>query len=651
MCGFFGILRPGGLTSNDATCARSMGERLSHRGPDDQGLWQDAAAGVLLGHQRLSIVDLSPAGAQPMRSHSGRYVIAYNGEIYNHADLRHRLEDCGQAPDWSGTSDTEVLLAAIETWGLKAVLKLAKGMFALALWDRHDRRMSLARDPIGEKPLYVSRLRDGAFAFASELKALTAHPAFEHVIDPKALSQLLRVGYIPVPLSLYAGTEKLAPGTITSFGLGNPATTEEKSELYYSLQSEAEEARRDRFSGTHSEATNHLETLLKQSVRQQMIADVPVGCFLSGGIDSSTISAIMQSLGSAPVETFSLGFQEADMNEADFARSIAAHLGVSHNEVVLSATDALNLLPQMPSVYDEPFCDDSMLPTFLLCQFAKQKVTVSLSGDGGDELFAGYSRYFSFQDDWDQKKSGTLSGKEGSTGANLLRNHFFDRLLKTGISNLAGMDLAARRLSMDQKIAGRTNMRPLEAYEAASAFAARPDAFVVGAVAQCDPLLSDIEDHPDWTLIEKMTTYDLSRYFPDDILVKVDRAAMANSLETRLPLLDRDIIRFSLSLPEEIQLAGGNPKSVLKSVLGRYVPQHLWNRPKKGFGIPVVDWLNGPMREMADDLLSVETLDRVGVLDTNAASSLWQRFRSGRSRRSNLVWSLLMVQLFLTSNK
>ncbi|MEJ8474056.1 asparagine synthase (glutamine-hydrolyzing) [Roseibium algae] len=651
MCGLFGILRSGGLTSNDRLSAVEMGDILAHRGPDESGIWEDLTAGVLLGHRRLAIVDLSPAGAQPMRSSSGRYVIAYNGEVYNHKDLRSRLQQAGQAPSWSGNSDTEVLLAAIEAWGLVSALKTVKGMFAIAVWDRRDQRLLLARDPIGEKPLYLARLKDGALAFASELKSLVIHPEFDRTIDPQAISQLLRVGYIPAPQSLYRDTRKLDPGTIVELTAPSGGTFEERSEKFYDLIQEAEDARKVRFPGNSEEAADRLDQLLRHSVSQQMMADVPVGCFLSGGIDSSTVSAIMQSLNTGPVETFSLGFEEANVNEADFARSIANHLGVTHNEVILSAGEALDILPKMGDIYDEPFCDDSMLPTFLLSQFAKQKVTVSLSGDGGDELFAGYTRYFDFMDDWGSKSSGTLSGREGSTVASFLRNALIGPLAKAGVSSIAGLDLAARRLSLDQRITSRTNMTSLQAYEASRAFASRSDAFVAGAYPQKDPLIEKLGIHSDWSLLEQITTYDLLRYFPDDILVKVDRAAMANNLETRLPLLDKDIIRFSLSLPQTTQLAGGSPKGILKTVLGRYVPETLWNRPKKGFGIPVVDWLNGPMREMADDLLSIDSLLQVGVLDAHAASSLWQRFRSGRSKRSNLVWSLLMVQLFLSSGR
>ncbi len=582
-----------------------------------------------------------------MHSPTGRYVIAFNGEIYNFNSLRKKLETSGHPQDWRGSSDTEVLLAAIECWGLKTALTEARGMFALALWDREARCLSLARDGIGEKPLYLSRLRDGGLAFASELKSLMAHNGFDRTTDPQAISQLLRVGYIPAPKSLYCGTEKLRPGQIVNFSASAENAYSASTDNFFDLVDLAKTAKANRFAGNIEEATDKLDALLRSSVSRQMVADVPVGCFLSGGIDSSTIAAVMQSLGSAPVKTFSLGFREPERNEADFARAIANHLQVDHNEVILSGEQALEILPRMVSVYDEPFCDDSMLPTFLLSEFTKQKVTVCLSGDGGDELFAGYERYFSFLTSWGTKARGTLSGKTGGGADAYIANHLLPILLNAGLPTFAASKLAAKQLSADQRVAGRTILPPLAANEVSRASVARSDRFVLGANEQNDPLVDALDKCNDWSLLDKMTVYDLMRYFPDDILVKVDRAAMTNSLETRLPLLDQEILDFSLRLPDKIRLAGDTPKGLLRRVLRRYIPDDLWQRPKKGFGIPVESWLRGPMRDMADDLLSPASLKNVGVLDPIAVDSLWQRFRNGRSKRSNLVWSLLMTQIFL----
>ena len=643
MCGIVGLLRQGGLATQDRDALAGMCDRLAHRGPDSSGVWTSEQAGVALGHRRLSILDTSSAGAQPMQSASGRYAIAFNGEIYNFAELRAELESAGLAPLWRGHSDTEILLAVIEAWGVEAALSRLKGMFAFGLYDEAERRLFLARDAFGEKPLYVAQV-DGALAFASELKAICAHPRWRGDIDRQALVSFVRHGYIGPQASLYAQAQKVKPGGMLIID----AQGERKEVVWFDHLSIAAEQRRKRFSGAPEEATQTLDELIRASVARQSVADVRVGAFLSGGIDSSAIAAIMQADRATPIDTFTLGFVEEGFNEAPFARDVARHIGSDHHEIILSGDDARDLVAAMPDVYDEPFADPSQLPTSMIARFARTGVTVCLSGDAGDELFAGYGRHHAIRRRWSGGLGGYATRAASALYAQLLLGAVVSPAQAMGMSRIAGRALGPLRLRLEGLAARSRASSALEAYERSFTVVDQAHLFVRGGAPVVDPLIGAIAAHGDWSVLEQVTSLDVMRYLPDDILVKVDRAAMAHSLETRIPLLDPDVVRFAWSLPDHIRLMNGERKGVLKSVLSRYVPRELWDRPKRGFGVPASAWLRGPLRPLAQDLFSREALVRQDLLDPELVLSVWEDFLAGGQRRSNLVWTLFILQLYLS---
>lgn len=641
MCGIAALFRPGGLRPEDRDALRRMTDAIRHRGPDDEGFWFDEARGVGLAQRRLAIQDLSPAGAQPMLSASGRYAITFNGEIYNFRDLRAELEAQSQAANWRGHSDTEVLLALIEARGPEAAVKAASGMFAFVLLDRETGAVYVARDRIGEKPLYIAEI-GGALLFASELKAFKAHPQWDGALDHAAITGFLRHGYISAPASLYRAARKLPPGVLRRFMPEEPA----QDVAYWDSLAEARAARNNRFTGSFEEATDRLDALLHAAIRRQVIADVPVGAFLSGGIDSSTIASIMQAQASRPIETFSLGFREAEFDESIYAREIATHLKTSHNAISLSGQDAADLLTTMPAIYDEPFADPSQLPTTLIAGFARQKVTVSLSGDAGDELFAGYGRYHSLRRKWESGARGAIerfaSGSYAGSLAALLAP-----LEALGVSAVAGHRIAPLRLRLQDQAARMGAGSAIEAYERSFTVMDQAHALVKGGVPAPDPLVAELAGESGWSILDKATVLDAQRYLQDDILVKVDRAAMHHGLEARVPLLDPEIIRFAWSLPDDLKTRGKERKALLKAVLGRYVPRALWDRPKQGFGIPAAAWLRGPFRALGEDLLSRARLERQGLLETDLVRAIWEDFLAGGQRRVNLVWTLFVLQLYL----
>lgn len=640
MCGIAGILA---MHLNDgAPVLRQMTDALAHRGPDATGAWLDPENGIALGHRRLSIIDLSETGAQPMHSASGRYVLVTNGEIYNYPALRSRIDESNAGVTWRGTSDTEVLLEAIELWGLDEALKRTHGMFALALWDRQRRTLSLARDRMGEKPLHLADL-DGTLAFASELKGLAAHPAWPGEVDRTSVALCLRHGQIPAPRTLWRGVEKVLPGTIVE--VDRDGTRRQR--CYWDLLAEGRRARQDRFTGTVDEAADQLETLLKQAVDRQLVADVPVGAFLSGGIDSSTIVAIMQTVSRGPVETFALGFHEEGRDEAGHARAIAEHLGTSHNEVYFTDLEARDLLTAMPAVYDEPLADSSQLSTYLISRFARQKVTVALSGDAGDELFGGYNRYATARRLWGSGVQANLSRHAEHAALSILDGGLMSPAEAIGLRNVLGRDLLSARSRIARRRATLRARQPVAGYEAM--FTSLEDAHLLvrGATSEPEPLLDSIAAEQGWSVLEQASFLDMARYLPDDILVKVDRAAMASSLETRIPLLDSDVVRFAFSLPDEIKLAGGHPKGILRAVLARHVPSALWERPKTGFGVPIGEWLSGALRPLADDLFSEACLRRTDLLDPAPVQALWSEFRRGGPVRPKVIWTLFITQLYL----
>jgi asparagine synthase (glutamine-hydrolysing) len=631
MCGIAGIL--GAAGEDFAASLQSMADALAHRGPDADGIWHDAQAGVGLAHRRLSILDLSPQGAQPMRSPGGRFVLSFNGEIYNHATLRAALDE-EAASAWRGHSDTEVLVAAIERWGVAETLRRANGMFAFAVWDRADRRLTLARDRLGEKPLYAGLL-DGRLVFASELNALRRLPGWRHAIEPQALGLLLRYGYVPAPWSIHPGIFKLPAahslcvGADTLAGLRDVAGFTGALECYWDLRATAAASLAAPFAGTQEDAIETLDTLLARAVRLRMEADVPIGAMLSGGVDSSLVTALMQAAASRRVRTFTVGFGERRYDEAPHARRVATHLGTDHTELEVSAADALALVPRVPELYDEPFADPSQLPTALISAVARRQVTVALSGDGGDELFAGYTRYFDALAMWPRIASLGAGGRAALGAA------------------LEGFGAAASHVHADAfrvaRIGRRVGARDFADYygrllsqglvpTAATAWPARlPDPPCRGGVrAPFDAPLAF------------MRLTDQQLYLPEDILTKVDRASMAASLELRVPLLDPDVLAFAWRLPAHLLTDGRRGKLVLKALLHRYVPKDLVERPKQGFEVPLASWLRGPLRDWMRDLLAPRRLG--DHLAAPAVTRLMDEHLAGRADHGLALWPVLMFQ-------
>lgn len=635
MCGLTGFWQPNATADRLAPCAQVMADRILHRGPDDHGVWTDAEAGVALAHRRLSIVDLSAAGHQPMLSASGRFVLAYNGEVYNHLDLRRQLEASSAAPPWRGHSDTETLLACIEAWGVEETLKRSVGMFAIALWDRKGRELWVARDRLGEKPLYYGWQGD-TFLFGSELKALRAHPAFNAAVDRGALALLLRHNYIPVPHSIWQGIHKLLPGTWLRLRQGE---RDAQPVAYWSLADVAEHGTAHPFQGSDAEALDALEQVLGDAVQGQMVADVPLGALLSGGIDSTLITALMQVRSRRPVRTFTIGFDEAAYDEATHARAVAAHLGTHHTEMRLSAQEALKFIPHLPQIYDEPFADSSQLPMHLVMKLARQHVAVALSGDAGDELFGGYNRYRFLPKVW--SRLGRLPSMVRSPALAVAG-------LAPGLLGRAfGATQVEDKLRKVQRLFDGQPQCLDDLYRAT--VTEWPDAASIVVHGAIPPDLLDQRDrwpkldHP----VARMMALDALTYLPGDILTKVDRASMAVSLETRAPFLDRDVVELAWSLPMHMKLREGKGKWILRQMLDRHVPRALIERPKQGFSIPLDEWLRGPLREWAEALLSEDRLRREGYLDPAPIRGTWQRHVRGEGSYGNRLWSVLMFQAWL----
>jgi asparagine synthase (glutamine-hydrolysing) len=619
-----------------------MGAALRHRGPDDWGTWCDETVAVTFAHRRLSILDLSTAGHQPMESADGRFLTTFNGEIYNHLEVRAALEQGGQAPAWRGHSDTETMLAAFVAWGIEASLRRFVGMFALAVWDRQQRCLYLARDRIGEKPLYYGWLGN-TFAFGSELKALREHPDWSGEIDRGALSLFMRHNYVPAPYSIYAGIRKLVPGELLR--LAHHAR-EPEIEAYWSPQRAIEDGVARPFQGDEHAAVEQLESLLRQAIAGQMIADVPLGAFLSGGIDSSTVVALMQAQASQPVRTFSIGFHEPGYNEAEHAKAVARHLGTAHTELYVTASQAIDAIPRLPSLYDEPFADSSQLPTFLVAQLARQHVTVALSGDGGDELFAGYNRYTYGNTIWQQQSRIPLPLRRALGSAiTAVSPSRWDAVLRLPLRALSARLRHNHPGEKLHKLAGILGLgAPEQVYLRLVSQWDEPDALVLGAqeppTALTDPdRQCSLDD-----FIPRMMALDLVSYLPDDILVKVDRAAMGVSLETRIPMLDHRVVEFAWSLPQRFKLRDGQGKWILRQVLHRHVPRELIERPKMGFGVPIDSWLRGPLRNWAEALLEDGRLRREGLLDIAAVRRKWHEHSSGQANWQYLIWTVLMFE-------
>ncbi len=647
MCGIAGFYNSKGQGLDWQGCLERMKDVLIHRGPDDSGVWMDREAGIGLAHRRLSILDLSPEGHQPMPSASGRFVIVFNGEIYNFEALRAQLPQT----NWRGHSDTEVILEAIEHWGLEKAVSRFIGMFAFALWDRKERKLHLVRDRLGIKPLYYGWQGD-SFLFASELKAFKEHPDFKNEIDRNALTLFLRNNYLPSPFSIYKGIGKLQPGHILTLD-GNRPQAGPKTHAFWSAKEVAEQGAAQPFTGSDEEAIAHLDAILRDAVKLRMIADVPLGAFLSGGIDSSTVVALMQAQSKDPVKTFSIGFHEESHNEAKDAKKVAQHLGTDHTELYVTPEEARNVIPRLPTLYDEPFSDASQIPTFLVSQLAKQKVTVSLSGDGGDELFAGYGRYAVGHRVWEKVRR--FPAWSRGIVAHILKSVSpgnwnrlaapFGSLLPSGIK-LENLGHNVHTFSGFLQ-AGT----PKEIYRILMSHYQDPASLVKNsmepATRHSNGWNTDSVPH----FMERMMLLDTVTYLPDDILTKVDRASMGVSLEARVPLLDHRVVETAWRMPLHLKVRDGQSKWLLRQVLYQYVPKQLIERPKRGFGVPVGAWLRGPLREWAEDLLHADRLNAEGFFNPEPIHNIWAQHLANKGDWQYLLWDVLMFQAWLSEQR
>ena len=643
MCGFTGIIKQNHLLSDDEFTAMltNMSARIKHRGPDDSGVWSDVVAGIGFAHRRLAVLDLSEAGKQPMVSISGRFIMVYNGEVYNFQELRKILENEGFYI-WRGYSDTEVILAAIEYWGVRKTLDKLIGMFAFALWDRKDRNLYLARDRMGEKPLYYGYNNNTLF-FGSDLASFAKSSFWSPELNHNALGLFLKYGYIPAPLSIYKNMYKLPPGTYIRLGLNK--LNDSRSNLpeptpYWSFTDTIEHGRNHPFSGNSNEVLEELERLLDQSVNMQKIADVPLGTFLSGGIDSSLVTAVLQNNSTQPVKTFSIGFKEKEYNEAHHAKKIASHLHTDHTELYVTAENVMSVIPDLPAIYSEPFADVSQLPTVLVSRLARQQVTVCLSGDGGDELFYGYSRYIKDPARWQQiSHIPHLARKVISSIIEKTPHSIFDALLLWG-KLYRNPDMKQGSLTSSVKKLGKemtlNNFGQLYDFRMSGWW--EPETIV--RHYRSSSLFANCHNTKKNSTL--MTILDTLMYLPDDILVKVDRAAMSASLETRVPLLDHRLVEFSTHLPLSIKLKDVQQKWPLKQILYKYIPQEFFDRPKMGFGVPVGAWLRGPLREWAEDLLNEKRLQRNSSLVPEPIRKIWADHLAGTHNRQTALWNVLM---------
>jgi asparagine synthase (glutamine-hydrolysing) len=651
MCGIAGFIN---LRSGDVSPAASlqaMTASLAHRGPDDEGHWIDSRSGIAFGHRRLSIVDLSLAGRQPMVSASGRFRLCFNGEIYNFLELRETLASSGHK--FQGHSDTEVMLAAFDEWGVERAVKNFVGMFAFALWDERECALHLVRDRAGEKPLYYGWAGD-AFLFGSELKALRAHAGWVGEIDRNALALFMRYNYVPTPHSIYRGIRKQTPGTILTLKIKDLEVGAAPAEAaYWSAEEIAEQGAADPFSGTDAEAIETLNVLLRDSVKRQMIADVPLGAFLSGGIDSSTVVALMQSASARPVKTFTIGFSETEYNEAAYAKRVASHLGTEHTELYLKPEDALEVIPKLATIYDEPFSDSSQIPTFIVSQLARSAVTVCLSGDGGDELFGGYRRYAQGESLWNKvrllplplrRALGGVIGKTPVRALNLLFSGLGAKLDRFGGTSTIGNKM--------HTMAGLLHASSSsEFYKYLVSQWKEPCALVLNSREESLAPMMPRYARKVTDFAQRMMLIDAVSYLADDILVKVDRASMAVSLENRVPFLDHRVIEFAWRLPMRMKVRDGKGKWLLRQLLGKYLPAELIERPKMGFSIPLDAWLRGPLRAWAESLLCERRLRDEGFFEPEPIRRMWAEHLSGRRDRQYYIWAVLMFESWLERSR
>ncbi|MFQ5481510.1 MAG: asparagine synthase (glutamine-hydrolyzing) [Nitrospinaceae bacterium] len=655
MCGITGLMDSRNRLSADALedAVRAMAQTLHHRGPDDQGVWVDPETGMALGHTRLSVIDLSHEGHQPMVSRSGRYVLVYNGEVYNFQELQKELESLGGsgAASWHGHSDTEAVLAAIEHWGLEAALSRFVGMFAFALWDRRERQLHLVRDRLGIKPLFYGWC-GGGFLFGSELRALRRHADFEGQVCREALVLLLRHNYIPAPHAIFENVRKLPPGCRLTVQW--PFTRDLPEPLpYWSAWEKAQQGLAAPWTGSGPEAVQRLDDLLRDAVRLRLISDVPLGAFLSGGVDSSLVVALMRQVATGPVKTFSIGFRESGFNEAEYAKKVARHLGTEHTELYLTGEEAMATVPRLPELFDEPFGDSSQIPTLLVSELARREVTVALSGDGGDELFGGYAQYLWGPNVLNLTRWAPLWLRRGlASTLTRVSTGTWDRLLNPF------RPVLGRRIKMDRlgekmhKLARLIRQREVNpTYRIMISIWENAASAVLGAQ---DPPFPSIHGLPSTGFsdpVAYMMFVDSVMYLPGDILTKVDRASMAVSLEARVPLLDHRVYEFAWTLPRNYKIRQGATKWLLRQVLHRYVPRHLIERPKMGFSIPLAAWLRGPLRDWAEDLLDASYLRRDGILDPQPILEKWREHVTGKRDWAAVLWSVLMFQAWRRKGK
>ncbi len=666
MCGCTGFLTGGSPSLAELEgSVRRMADTLRHRGPDDSGVWVDGEAGVALGHRRLSILDLSPAGHQPMHSACKRYVIAFNGEIYNHLEIRQKLEAEGgkTPPVWRGLSDTETLLAAFSRWGVEATLQAAVGMFAIALWDRQSRTLTLARDRFGEKPLYYGFAQGSGFArgsvggdegqvngtgpllFGSELKALMAHPAWQGTLATEALEGYLRFGCVGGGSSIFQGVAKLPPGCLVEVSLADVRSGELPApRVWWSAEQAARKAIQAGCLEDPEAAVSAVEQALGQSVRRRMLADVPLGAFLSGGIDSSLIVSLMQQQADQPVRTFSVGFDDARYDESIHAVAVAAHLGTDHLTLRATPGMALDLVPRLPELFDEPFADSSQLPTALVSRLTREHVTVALSGDAGDELFGGYNRHLWVPRIWHKLKRLPLPARRAlAVSLKAIPSHRYDQLMQLGgrwLPDRLRLRTFGEKLHKLAAVLASPGERAL--FAGVAAMNRQPDTLLARQVPDRAPeaLYPALQQ---FNSVEWMLLMDTLHYMVDDVLVKVDRASMASSLEVRVPFLDPEVFHTAWRIPSNIRLREGQGKWVLRQLLYRHVPRELIERPKMGFAVPLDAWLRGPLRPWAEDLLSSASLKDLPLLDPRQAQSLWQAHLKGQGHHAQQLWTVLQL--------
>ena len=636
MCGITGIIDNRGTTHDSLTeNIRRMTQSLLHRGPDAGAEWVEAASGVALGHRRLAVVDLSENGAQPMVSADGRLVMVYNGEIYNADELRHELKASGLK--FFGHSDTEVILAAFSIWGFEKTLKRLIGMFAIAVWDRQRKRLMLARDRLGIKPLYWFTV-GGLTLFGSELKSLKAHEDFVGRIDLDELVGFFRFNYVPSPNSIYESVKKLEPGTFVSLNCaGQSAVT-----TFWSFEQVVRAGKQNQFQGTDLEATDALEELLSDAIRRRMVADVPLGAFLSGGVDSSTVVALMQAQTDRPIQTFSIGFDDAQFNEAKHAKAVADHLGTQHTEFYVSGNAARDVIPKLPHLFDEPFADASQIPTYLVCQMARQHVTVALSGDGGDELFAGYRRYLDTSKFADRLFAvPSVLRRAGAAVIEKIPLSFWSAVSQLQTSRGPSLELQTKI----DKLLKVLRSDKSDIYTVLTSNWDNPSHLVKGA--QEPERSSWEENYLNLGVVERMQYADVMTYLRDDILTKVDRTSMGVALEARVPILDHRLVEFSWSLPFDMKIRKNRGKWLLRQVLHRHVPRTLIERPKMGFAAPIADWLRGPLRDWAEALIEPRRLDQQGLLNHKLIQHAWDLHLRGAKDLSTPLWGVLMFQAWL----